>query len=87
MNAKRKPPQKVRSIASRHEQPGPDIITQADLASVSSLQAAEWRASQMVQKANLRIASRLLAGARIEPGGLTFDRDLGMVRREKAVGE
>lgn len=80
---KRKP-QKVRSIAGQHE---PDVITQADLRRIAELQAAEWIAASNAHKANHRIQTRLLLGASVEPGPLTFDRELKMVRREKVVGE
>lgn len=81
----KKPPSKVRSIAGQHE---PDVITQRDLSRVAELQAAEWLAANNAHKAVLQIQARLLHGARIEPGELSFDSELRMVRRKgKVMGE
>lgn len=81
---KRKPPQKVRSITGPHK---PDVITQAELNRAAELQAAEWLAAQAAHKANSSLHVRLLHGASVEIGEFTFDRELRMVRRRKAVGE
>jgi hypothetical protein len=76
-NAGRKPP----AIASISGQFSPDTITQEELRKLGDLQAAEWLAAKNTHKAALIIENRLNLGAQIEPGELTFDRELGMMRR------
>lgn len=84
MNQERKPPQRVVAIAGVLRD---DVVTQAELTIVSSLQEAEWIASRAAQQAVLRVEARLQSGGKIERGKLGFDRQLRMVRSRKAGGE
>lgn len=77
---KRKPASRVVAIRGRCSL---DVVTQAELAAVSALQAAEWQASQAAHKAVFQILTRLQHGAEIEAGTLEFDPDLRMVRSKK----
>jgi hypothetical protein len=60
----------------------PGIITQAEIARVSTLQAAAWQAEKAAQRAAMKLEARLKAGWAVEPGPLHFDSELGMVRRK-----
>jgi len=76
-----RPPKKPPTIASISGSYKPDMITQEELRKLGDLQAAEWIAAKNTHKLALIIESRLIQGAEIEPGDLTFDRELGMMRR------
>lgn len=82
-NLPKKPPAKIVSIAGQLDE---DIVTQKELAEISDMQAAEWVAAQSAHRAVLRLIERLKAGAKIEDGTLTFDRELRMVRSRKKAG-
>lgn len=57
-----------------------DTITQADLADCAAKQEATWLAERLAQKTLFDLEGRLLHGATIESGRLTFDARLRMTR-------
>ena len=59
-------------------------VTQTDLQRQTGLQMAEWEMDRAAQMGAEEINNRLAAGAKVNPGKLTFDRKLKMA---KAVGK
>lgn len=74
----RKPPAKVKAIKGDFR---PDVISQEELRNAAELQATVWLAEKNAREAVQKIEARILAGATLEPGELTFDQDLQMARR------
>ena len=86
-NPQKKPMQKIVAIKGSREE---DVVHDADLLSVSLLQAASWQAEGTAQRAISQLGARILQGARVESSNWYFDRDLRMVRsrkESKAAGE
>ena len=58
-------------------------VTQEDLKQQSAFQAAEWTADRVAQMGAEKINSRLVGGAAVKPGKLTFDKKLKMATAAK----
>ena len=58
-------------------------VTQGDLQRQSAFQAAEWTADRVAQMGAEKINSRIVAGAPVKPGKLTFDKKLRMATAAK----
>src|SRR5271167_2201327 len=58
-------------------------VSQADLQRQSVLQVAEWTADRVAQMGAEEINVRLVAGAVVTPGKLTFDKNLKMATPAK----
>lgn len=81
MSKKKKPAARVLSIQGGRL--ADVVITQEKLRLVASLQEAEWLANRAAQRAVMELEAALFHGAQIEPGPLSFDPDLRMVRSKK----
>lgn len=83
MKHRRKPPQKapVVSVRGKFET---ELVTQEQLRDLEIAQRAEWMASKRAALFSERIKAALERGASVERGILYFDRDLEMVRSQKA---
>lgn len=66
------------TTGERIEIPGP--VTQQRLAKLAELRALEATLIQSRRKLSMELDSELAAGAEIEAGNLTFDRELKLVR-------
>lgn len=64
-----------------------DVISQASLQKMAQHQEAEWLANRATTEAASTIERRLLRGAVIEDGSLTFDRKLKMARSKQGRGQ
>lgn len=62
----------------------PRQVTQEELRRFYELQAHIFEMEAIVHDANADIKRRILAGAEVEPGALSFDLDRRMVRTRKA---
>lgn len=58
-------------------------VTQSELRDYYELQSAAWEAEKIAHDAAADIERRIKAGATVEDGPLTFDRDRRMVRTRK----
>ena len=74
----RKPP--VVAIRGGHVR---DLVTQADLRQLATLQALEWEAQRATQKVAMEIERRIAHGAGVEAGEFGFDAELKMARTRK----
>lgn len=80
MSPRRKPPRRVLSIRGDF---APDVVTQAQLQEAADLQATAWLAEKQARECVQGLERRIMHGAAVEPGEMTFDRDLQMARRRK----
>lgn len=58
-------------------------VTQEDLKRQSAFQVAEWTADRVAQMGAEDIKSRIAGGATVQPGKLTFDKELKMATKAK----
>lgn len=70
----------VRSIKGSF---APDKVTQEELRQAAEFQATVWLAEKQAREIVQGIEARLNQGATIEPGEMTFDRELQMARSRK----
>ena len=66
---------------------GGDVVSQASLQKMTQYQESEWLANRATTEAASAIERRLIRGATIEDGPLTFDRKLKMARSRKGRGQ
>jgi len=76
----KKPVKRVLSIRGEF---APDRVTQEQLREAADLQATAWLAEKQAREYVQQLEARLLQGADIEPGEMTFDRELQMARRRR----
>lgn len=78
----RKPPKSSRVVALRGDFQD-DVVTQQQLRDLEDAQRAEWRISKRAALLSEQIKTALQRGATVEPGPLSYDTDLEMVRSTK----
>jgi hypothetical protein len=69
----------AKTAAARWAKP----VTQEDLKRQSAFQVAEWTADRVAQMGAEDIKSRIVGGATVQPGKLTFDKKLKMATKAK----